>query len=662
MNIKQYRMSLIGLLIVIFLSGCAVSESYKTGQELARENRWDEAIGWFEKALKEDPDSQNYKDALLKAKQEAAKIHYEKAKAALARVTDRNIPALEQIARESSLANNLDPNNKDIKVFHDNLKEKINTLNKTVKSLYTQAESDMQKEEWMAALMKLKQVNKIFPNYEDTGAKLAKIEQDGAKLFYQQGVLFSKSEDWEMAAQAFKTAMEINPGYFDVEKLYREAKSRDNADYFLTGAEQAVKAQNWEKAVFMYEKAAGYEPGNQELSKKLDVLKTKLGRSYSEEARKLLEQGKFYAAFKKAELVKSYTPSLQGDPAYREFVNKLCGRLMERADRYYGKEMWGNALVWLQKIEVLNPAYPELFQKMLETKDFINKRIKKSIAVFDFGSPSNNKDAGKIAANKLITYLHKNASGDLRIIERENLQSILREMQLGQTGIVDVKSVQTAKMRGIDTFIMGDVLSFSTKFTDNPSTSQVKVLVDEEDVRNPEFSDWLIMHPKPTEEEMKTAPPRTVKKRNYQFVSYRQGLAKISAMIELSYKLVDTATGENVFTNTIAGKLIKEGRYQDAVPAANIPHKPLEIPTEAEVIDDLTNEKISEMGKSVLKHYQSLEVEYFNLGEQQRLKRRNNELAIERYTDAIFDEKSKGISTPISQKSAELIDKLVQNR
>ncbi len=661
MKIRRYRICLIGLLVFIFLSGCVVSESYKTGQDLGRQNRWDEAIGYFETALKESPDNQEYKDALLKAKQEAARIHYEKAKSSLAQ-SQESIPALEQISKESALAYNMDPNNKVIKSFHDNLREKINSLNGTVKSLYSQSETDMQKEDWMAALVKLRQVNKLFPGYEDTGARLAKIEQEGAKLFYQQGVTLSKQEDWKMAAQAFKAVIDINPNYYDAEKLYQDALSKDNADYYIAAAEKAVQAQSWEKAISMYEKAVAYKTEDQSLANKLNTLKEKVARIYLDEAVKLADQGKLYAALRKAELVKSYTPSLLGEPTYKNCVSKISVKIMERAEKYHERELWGNALVWFQKVEAINPNYQDLFQKILETKDLINKRIKKSIAVFDFGSPSNNKDAGKIAANKLITYLHKNASGDLRIIERENLQSILREMQLGQTGIVDVKSVQTAKMRGIDTFIMGDVLNFSSKTTDNPSTSQVKVLVDEEDVRNPEFSDWLIMHQRPTEEELKTAPPRTIKKKNYQFVSYRQGVTRISAMIEVSYKLVDTATGENVFTNTVSGKMLKEDKYQDAVPAANIPQKTLELPTEPEVLDDLTNEKISEMGKSVLKHYQSLEVEYFNQGEQQRLKRRNNDLAIERYTDAIFDEKSKGISTPISQKSAELIDVLIQGR
>ena len=335
---------------------------------------------------------------------------------------------------------------------------------------------------------------------------------------------------------------------------------------------------------------------------------------------------------------------------------------MERAQKSAEKEMWGNALVWYQKVEGLNSNYPELFQKLLEIRDHINKRIKKSIAVFDFSSPSANKDAGKIAANKLITYLHKNASGDLRIIERENLQSILREMQLGQTGLVDMKAAQNVgKMRGIDTFIMGDVLHYSAKTTDAPSISQVKVLVDEEDVRNPEFSDWLIMHPKPTEDDFKTAPPRTVKKRNYQFVSYKQGSAKINAMIEISYKLVDTSTGENIFTNTVSGKLVKDDKYQDGVPVANIPHDPLELPTEDEVLDELTNGKVSDMGQSVLKNYQSLEVAYFNEAQQQQ-KRRNIEQAVEKYMDAVYDEKLKGMSTPITQKSVESIDRLFEDR
>jgi tetratricopeptide (TPR) repeat protein len=517
------------------------------------------------------------------------------------------------------------------------------------------------KEDWLAAVTKLRQVNQIYTGYEDAGSKLSRAEQEGAKVLYQQGIELGKQEDWKMAAQAFKTATEINPKYLDVARQHEQAKSRDNADYAISESIKAEKAQKWERAILLAEKAADYQPDNREVLVRLDQLKIKVAQSFFDDAVKQANQGRLYEAMRKIELVKTYSPSLQTDPIFKEFTKNLCAKLMERAQKYGEKEQHGNALLWYQKVETLSPNYPELFQKLLETRDHINKRIKKSIAVFDFSSPSNNKDAGKIAANKLITYLHKNASGDLRIIERENLQSILREMQLGQTGLVDIKAAQSVgKMRGIDTFIMGDVLHYSAKTTDIPSVSQVKVLVDEEDVRNPEFSDWLIMHPQPKSEDLKLAPPRTVKKRNYQFISYKQGSAKINAMLEISYKLVDTSTGENVVTNTVSGKLIKEDKYSDAVPAGNIVHDPLELPTDDEALDELTNTKVSEMGQSVLKNYQSLEVAYFNEAQQQQ-KRRNIEQAVEKYIDAIYDEKLKGISTPVSQKSLESIDKLIQD-
>jgi tetratricopeptide (TPR) repeat protein len=662
MKQRNFRIILVGISILILLAGCAVSENYKMGQDLVGQNRWDEAMGYFESALKEDPANAEYREALLKARQQAAKLRLVKAKQALNAAPDKNLRALETIAKEGDAAYSLDSANPEIKAFHDQLAGKIVALRAEVKSLYEKAEADVLKEDWLGAVTKYRQVNKIYTGYEDTGSKLVRAEQEGAKSLYQQGVTFGKQEEWKMAAQAFNTAMEINPKYLDLAKLAQEAKSRDSVDYYLDESVKAEKAQNWERTILLLEKAADYQPDNTDLLNRLDGIKAKVGQVFFDDAVKQVNQGNFYRALKRVDLIKTYNPQLHRDPVLREFVDNFSAKLIERAQKYGEKEMFGNALVWYQKVEALNPNHPELFQKLLETRDLINKRIKKSIAVFDFSSPSSNKDAGKIAANKLITYLHKNASGDLRIIERENLQSILREMQLGQTGLVDIKAAQNVgKMRGIDTFIMGDVLHYSAKTTDAPSVSQVKVLVDEEDVRNPEFSDWLIMHPKPDPNDLKMAPPRTVKKRNYQFISYKQGAAKINAMIEISYKLVDTSTGENIFTNTISGRLVKEDKYQDGVPVANIPHDPLELPTEDEVLDELTTGKISDMGQSVLKNYQSLEVVYFNEAQQQE-KRRNLEQAIEKYLDAVYDEKLKGMSTPVTQKSLESIDRLIQTR
>ncbi len=651
---KAY-MAIASAVVLLFMAACVgTNESLKQGREFASQNRWDEAMIYFQKAVSEEPDNQEFKNELDRAKQEVAKGRLARAKQSYA-AAGQNFMALERLSKEADEILKLDPNNPEIKSFSATVSGQVNNLKGNLKNLYQQAEADMQKEDWLAAIDKLKQVNAIFPNYEDTGNRLRRSLSEGTRAMYQQGTKLAKQEDWKGAAENFKAVMDVNPKYLDAAQQYANAVKNDNPSYFTAEAAKAEGAGKLDRAIAMYEKALEYPQADPKLNDSLAALKAKASQIFLNESIELLKQDRLYGSYKKLDMAGKYSTALRGDHAYGEHANRLSEALMKRANKFAEKELWGNALVWLQLIDKIHPDYEGLFQKMNEVKDPISRRVRKSIAVFDFGSPSSEKDAGKIAANRLLAYLHQNASVDLRIIERENLQSILREMQLSQTGLVDIKTAQSVgKMRGIDTFIMGDVLQFSAKYTDNPTTNQVKVLVNEEDVRNPNFDAWLLRNPKPSEEDLKLAPPMTTKKKDYQFLPNKQGVARINAMLEISYKLVDTQSGE-IIANNITGKLVKEDKYQEGLAIAGIKADPLELPTEGEVLDQLAKEKIAEMGRNVLKHFQSLEVEYFNKG-QDLQKRRNYEAATEKYTDAIFDEKLKTISTPISQKAAELIE------
>lgn len=629
MKFNRFFSTLLGGCIVCLIAACGPSEEYLRDQEL------------------------------LKANQARARGIYEKVLAAPA---GQNLADLEQAAREIQEAKTLDPDNQAIASLASGLEGKINDLKSQLKALYAQADADMLRADWPAALEKLKQINKSAANYEDTAGRLAKAEQEALKSLYQQGKALEKQEDWRFAGQTYKRLLDINPNYQDAARLYQEAQSRDRVDYFLAEGEKAVLSQNWDRAILLLEKATEYKPDDMDLRNKLDAMKEKVGQIYISEAAKFLSQDLLYKGLQKLEESKNYAPALADDPSYKDLANKICAKMVERADSNAEKEQWGNAYAWLQKAEILNPTYANLFQKKLDAADKIKARIKKSIAVFDFGSPGDSKDAGKIAANKLIVYLYKNASGDLRIIEREKLKQILQETQLSQTGLVDINTANVRKMRGIDTLIMGDVLQYATEYKNLPSTAQAKVLLSEDDVPNPAYINWQMAHPRPTQEELNGAPPSTTRKANYQFIPYTTGVAKITAMVDISYKLVDTSTGENIFTNSIPGKAVREDKYQDAVPLAEIANDPLELPTAMEMLDELTNAKISEVGQSVLKHYQNLEVGYYNQARQEQEKRRNYDLAVERYTDAIFDEKLKGVATVISQKSQEGIEKLLRNK
>ena len=41
-----------------------------------------------------------------------------------------------------------------------------------------------------------------------------------------------------MAAQAFEAVVDINPNYYDAEKLYQDAFFKENADYYIAAAKK----------------------------------------------------------------------------------------------------------------------------------------------------------------------------------------------------------------------------------------------------------------------------------------------------------------------------------------------------------------------------------------------------------------------------------------
>jgi tetratricopeptide (TPR) repeat protein len=656
-----------GLLVAViipfmFVFGCVGGQkNFNTGQELSKKGRWGDAIGFYEEALKENPQNKEYAQSLAKAKKELALVHYRKAEKLLADNPDPTFPELDRIVKEAERAHGLDPQNSTITTLFSDLVKRKDALLATIASLYTQANSHVANKEWMDAIEKLRRVKKLFPRYEETQDKLATAEKNAAQIFYKQGIELSKKEDWGMAVSAFKAVIEIDPNYYDIQQLFKTAQANDNVNYFIKKGEEAIGSRNWDRAIFLHEKALEYKPDNEQLIKRIDALKCKGGQAHFDSAMKLSSQRKLKRAAEELRISLQYSPSLVESRLYKDFIYSLCQKLDQRSDVYIELKKWGNALVWLKQLDSINPDYKGLFRKLQLVEDMIKNRIRKSIAVFDFSYPIDNKDAGRIIASKLVTFLSKNASGDLKIIERENLQSILKEMQLGQTGLVDIDTAKrVGKMRGIDTFILGDVLHFSSKSKNYPSTNTVRVQIDTRTESNPDFERWRIVHTNPTEEEMKTAPPMKIEKPVYQLFTYETGTTKIMSFVEIAYKLVETMTGENIFADTVSGKLGKQDDYHHGIPAANIKEDPLELPAELEVLDTLTNQKVSEVSLSILKHFQSLELVYFNEGEKQ-LKRRRYEDAIEGYTDAIYDERLKGVASPISKKSAEMIATLTQD-
>ena len=72
-----------GLALLVALSFAACSGSpaaFKKGGEAAKRQRWDEAVQYYERALREEPDNVEYRIALTQARAAAARAHLRQAR------------------------------------------------------------------------------------------------------------------------------------------------------------------------------------------------------------------------------------------------------------------------------------------------------------------------------------------------------------------------------------------------------------------------------------------------------------------------------------------------------------------------------------------------------------------------------------------------------
>lgn len=92
-------------------------------------------------------------------------------------------------------------------------------------------------------------------------------------------------------------------------------------------------------------------------------------------------------------------------------------------------------------------------QTIVLKKDYDFNKIKR-IAVLPFKAPAFNEEKGSMVSQLFVKYLLK-AGYD--VIEREELDAILREHQLSQTNLMDSNYIKQLKLLGIDALVAGSI-------------------------------------------------------------------------------------------------------------------------------------------------------------------------------------------------------------
>ena len=642
------------VLAILFLFGCVSGQKeFDVGLQLSAAGKYREALAYIQEALVKEPKNKKYQAALADLKQKLIRNYVSQSQQTLDAQSPVTISAINKAKAELQNAQEIDPAHSAVTDLSARIQKEERSLLSEVKALHSKTKQAIDDGEWLKAYFNIQQIQGLFPNYEDTFQLISKVKKEGPQDFYVKGKALFDQENFKGTIGYLRKALSIKSDHGPARELLGLAQERDNKGYFVQQAREAVGAQKWDRAVRFYEQALEYDPEDPDLQQLIGHVRNKAGQFKLRQARSLMEEGWL---LKSVETYLKAVPYVQDPQGFQ--LNNLRRDIVKRvkytAEHFKDQNMNGSAWFWYAKIQKIDPNYPNIFYLSREMEDQIRQRVQKSIAVFDFSSPSTSVDAGIIVANNLITYLFNNASGDIKILERENLKSILEEMKLGQIGVVSgTTAKQMGKVYGIDMAIMGSVLLYVVDSSTSDGTKTVRYQVGEKIQDNIEYLNWKAKHPDATQDELKNAPPAKIKTPVIAEKDYKVSHHKKVGFVQLSFRIVDVNTGENIQVRTIESKETVEDDTSAGLKDADVKFDPLEIPTDTELLQQMTDKVVSDLGREVLRPLQNLETVYFQEGEK-HIRRRSALQAAESYVNAIFDEKMKMVqNSPMTKKASD---------
>ena len=658
---KSHLKTGVAIAISLLLWACATGKKqFDIGMELQKAEKYEESVAYLEQALKLQPQSKPYLKALADVKAEWIQQLVAQGSEAL-KALPLTMMDINKAAANLAQARLVEADSPIVKNFAGELKAARQALLSDVKKSYDQAKQYVNDEKWLQAYFNLQQIQNRFPGYEDTLTLLNQIATEGANAYYEQARGLFEQNDFKGAIDFLRKALSIKADHRLARDLLELAEQRDNKTYFLDQAQISVTKQQWDQAMLMLTKAQSYDPADPELQDHIHRIQASAGDFFIQSAWRELNGGMLKKAMENYKQAKKYAVDpLSGE--IDKLQTELCSMASYISESFKEQGKLGSAWFWYKQIGTINPEYPQIFYLTQEMEDNIKQRVMKSIAVFDFSSPSNHQDAGIIVANNLITYLFKNSSGDIKILERENLKSILEEMQLGQSGVVSQNSAkEMGRVYGIDVAIMGSVLLFKVDASTSEGAKTVRYQIGERIEDNIDYLNWKAKHPDPDAEEVAQAPEAKIKVPVIVEKEYIVAHHKKIAFVQISFRIVDVITGENIQVKTIERKQLAEDEASAGLAEAGVKFDSMEIPTDTELLQNLAEEVVAELGREVLKPIQNLQKTYFQQGEQ-NLRRRDNLEAAERFVNAIFNEKMKRIEdSPLTASAMKHLDDIFRD-
>jgi tetratricopeptide (TPR) repeat protein len=303
--------------------------------------RWDEAAGFVEEALKLDPQNEALQAKLLEVKdaprQEKIRGYRQEAEQAIKRGNfEKAVGAL-----ETALL--LSPGDETIISWLESARS--NQRNAQLLLIREQVKRAVTAGDWEAAIQFIEKAQKTAPQQEDWDKQLAGIQaarhQAQLKACRQEADRARSAGNWDDAITALQKYRQLEPSQVEIETEIEAIRLEKHQSQLLahkTQAEKAARAEEWDEAMIAWESYLKLEPDDQAAAEKSLL-----------QARKYAKISTDYAAAQESMRKKRYGRAielLQGIIAQEPTYKSTSRLLVEAVEANKAIPFWRRGVVW----------------------------------------------------------------------------------------------------------------------------------------------------------------------------------------------------------------------------------------------------------------------------------------------------------------------------
>lgn len=269
-------------------------------------------------------------------------------------------------------------------------------------------------------------------------------------------------------------------------------------------------------------------------------------------------------------------------PQEDAFVKVMHARFQEAAKA----GQTGLALGYLKVVERFQPDYPGLRANLRNTMDATLAKAMRKVSTAAFSDPPGSPEFGGAVAAKVTQHLFEKIPNDIRIIERDQFQAILREKELNAS--------QVSELHTADLLIQGKILESRVDTNESRSKKTMRVVTDTSTVANPAYEQWAAL---PESQRAKLPEPvRMLTQEKKEDITINLQIMRKVGIIAASYRLVEARTGKVIATGSENAKeeFTDEGNEGIELGQFRMPFKLASLPADTEILQKLT-EKISQV-------------------------------------------------------------------